>query len=137
MSLIGFADATYLAIKHYRNLSISCGILGGNCEKVTSSQYATIGDVPLALVGTFYYLIIFVLILLYLKFSREEIFDLIARFTIVGFLASLWLTYLQLFVIKAICTYCLISALAATTLFILGLFHIRLKGRESTLNKND
>ena len=133
-SLVGFTDAAYLTIKYYNNLSVSCGILGGNCERVTASQYATVGDIPVALLGAFYYFVLFVLILLYLKFSREGIIDLTARLTLVGFLVSLWLLYLQLFVIKAVCLYCLISALSSTVLFVLGLWYLRIKGRNKGLN---
>ncbi len=127
VSLIGLSDATYLTFKYYDNSAISCPVAGGGCDKVASSQYATISDVPIALLGVFYYLIVFVLVVLYLKFYRDEIIDLAAKFTIVGFLVSLWLVYLQLFVLKAICFYCMISALTSTLLFVIGLLLMKIK----------
>ena len=129
-SLLGFFDATYLAVKYYQGLAIGC--LGlGNCEKVTTSQYATIGGVPLSLIGAIYYLFIFILIGTYFLTLKNSIIDFAARFTIVGFLISLLLVYLQLFVIQAICIYCMISAFTSTILFAFGSLIIKFQKVES------
>ena len=126
VSFIGFLDATYLTVKYYLGTPLNCSILEG-CETVTASQYATIGSIPVALLGAIYYLAIFLLIIVYLDTKREGAMTFAARFTIIGFLVSLWFLYLQLFVIKAICLYCMVSVLTSTLLFILGLILIRLK----------
>ena len=54
--------------------------------------------------------------------NEDKLLNLTARLTIIGLLASLWFIYLQLFVIKAICLYCMFSAFTSITLFIFGLF---------------
>jgi uncharacterized membrane protein len=129
VSFAGFLDASYLTAKHYLGTPIGCSIFEG-CEKVTTSQYATIGAIPVALLGAIYYLALFALAVAYLDTKREKIMVFAAWLTPLGFLASLWFVYLQLFVIKAICLYCLISALTSTALFVLGLFVIKYhKGR--------
>ena len=93
-----------------------------------------IGGVPVALLGAIYYLSILVLTVLYLnKKTRsykntnkesindnESILKLIAWMTIVGMLASLWFVFLQIFVIKAICLYCIFSALTSFCFLLLG-----------------
>ena len=126
LSFIGFLDATYLTVKHYLGVPINCSLFEG-CEEVTSSQYATILDVPVSLVGIGFYLLIFVLMIAYLDTKKERILYFISRLTFLGFIASLWFLYLQLFVIKAICLYCIISFTTSTLLFILSL--ILLKSR--------
>lgn len=116
---LGFLDATYLALKYYAGTPITCGVFEG-CETVTTSQYATIGPMPVALLGVFYYLIILLVAIAYLDIKRVLLLDFLARFTIVGFVASFWFLYLQLFVIRAICVYCVGSVLTSFVLFGLG-----------------
>ncbi len=123
-SLIGFIDAAYLTAKHYLGAPPPCGRFGG-CETVTTSEYATIAGVPLALLGAVYYLAVFLSVIAYLDTRRPGILRMTAGFTAVGFLASLWFVYLQLFVIKAICPYCMLSAFASTVLFIVGMIVLR------------
>lgn len=129
LSVLGFADATYLTERHYDGLAVGCIALGG-CDQVTASAYATVGNVPIALLGAGYYGVILGLVAGYLFLSRrrgvgggrvaEALLNFTARFTVIGFLVSLWLVYLQLFVIKAVCVYCMVSAATATLLFLFG-----------------
>jgi uncharacterized membrane protein len=56
VSFLGFLDATYLAAKHYLGAPIACSIFEG-CEKVTTSQYAAVFNIPVALLGALYYLL--------------------------------------------------------------------------------
>lgn len=123
VSFSGFMDALYLSIQHFRGLPIICTILEG-CNKVASSIYAEILNIPVAYIGVAYYLLIFLMALWFLASKSRNIFHLMSGFTIVGFLASIWFVYLQVFVIKAICFYCMISALTSTLLFILGLYYL-------------
>jgi uncharacterized membrane protein len=124
VSLLGFLDATYLTAKHYLGEVPTCSVIEG-CEKVLTSSYATVGRVPVALMGAFYYLAIFFLTVAYLDTKRKGLFYFTARLTLVGFLVSLGLIYLQLFVIKAICLYCMASAASSTILFGLGVFVLK------------
>lgn len=126
ISFIGFLDATYLAIKHYIASPVVCSILSG-CEEVTTSIYSTFFDAPVALFGTIYYLIIFLLLILYLNTKNKKIFYFASKITLFGFLASIWFVYLQIFVLKALCLYCLVSAITSTILFILGIIALKLK----------
>ena len=135
LSFIGFLDATYLTAKHYLGIPINCSLFEG-CEKVTSSQYATIFDIPVSLAGAGYYLLIFVLMIAYLDTKKERILYFISRLALLGFIASLWFLYLQLFVIKAICLYCMISFTTSTLLFILGLILLQLESKEIAVNKS-
>lgn len=122
-SAIGFVDATYLTVKHFLGTPIPCAILQG-CEQVTNSQYATVFGVPVALLGSFYYLTVLILSVIYLDARKLLALKLAASLTIFGFLASLWFIFLQIFIIKAICLYCMFSAATSTTLFILGMAYL-------------
>ena len=126
ISFIGFLDATYITLKHYLGVPITCSILNG-CEKVTTSVYSTVFNIPVALIGSVYYLIIFALIILYLDTKKETIFYTASKITALGFIASIWFTYLQIFVLKAFCFYCLVSSGTSTILFILGIIALKLK----------
>lgn len=119
ISFLGFLDASYLAAKYYLGGPISCVILDG-CDTVTTSKYSAVAGAPVALMGAVYYLIIFVLAISYLESKKDKLAFFISRFTIIGFLASLWFVYLQVFVLKALCLYCLFSALTSTALFVIS-----------------
>src|SRR3989338_11329932 len=128
LALVGLSDASYLTAKHYLGTPINCSIFG-DCDKVTTSAYSAIWGIPVALFGAIYYIFIFLLAIWYLDSKKESILYFIASATAVGFLASVWFLYLQLFVIGALCLYCIISAITSTLLFITGL--IVLKYRET------
>ncbi len=120
IGFLGFLDATFLTAEHYLGSLLNCPLFG-DCEKVTTSPYAVIGGIPVALMGATYYLAIFVLGIAYFDAGRARILKFTANLTPLGLIASLWFLYLQIFVIKALCFYCLISAITSTLLFILGL----------------
>ncbi|HEY5648707.1 MAG TPA: vitamin K epoxide reductase family protein [Nitrospiria bacterium] len=119
-SLVGFADSTYLTVKHYSGTPLECTVFR-DCEKVTSSSYAVVGGVPLALYGTVYYLVVFLLSVGYLDLGIGTIIKTAARITLIGFGASIVFVYLQLAVIKAVCPYCMVSAATSTILFLSAL----------------
>jgi len=118
-ALIGFGDATYLTVKHFLGAPVTCSILQG-CDKVLTSQYAVVFGLPVALLGALYYLSVLILSGYCLFSARSSIMRFISRFVALGFLASLWFVYLQVFVINDLCEYCLLSALISTALFALS-----------------
>jgi len=134
-AILGFLDAAYLTVEHFLNRVPPCSIVHG-CEKVTTSSYSLIfGVLPMSLMGALYYLSVIVALILYLDLRRALIIKWTARFTVVGFLFSLYLVYLQLFVIKAICQYCMLSALSSTGLFVVGLLMLRSLRADGMNNK--
>ena len=142
VSFLGFLDASYLTVKHFVGTPLPCSVLHG-CEEVTTSQYSVIGGIPVALLGAVYYLAIFILILSVLRrnmFSssgvenvaeenEDKLLNITVRLTVIGLLASLWFIYLQLFVIKAICLYCMFSAFTSITLFVFGIIVLKFKSK--------
>lgn len=108
LTLIGLADATYLTASHFSGETVTCvGTMG--CSDVLGSAYAKIGRIPLAAFGAVAYFVAFsAAILAVFGFPRARGVLMIA----VGamFLASLWLLYVQAFILHAFCSYCLLSA---------------------------
>ncbi len=124
LSLFGFLDATYLTIQHYRGGDQTCGALW-DCAAVANSPYAEIGGIPTAVFGVLYYLLIFLLSVAYVDTKQIRLLSLIVPLTGIGFLVSLILVYLQVFVIHALCLYCMISAVTSIGLFVLSVVCIR------------
>src|ERR1700716_1732467 len=114
LSLIGLADAIYLTVQDLTGQHLRCTIVSG-CSEVLSSAYAHIGPVPLAVLGAFAYFTVFSLAILAAfghRFAQPPLRVLVA----VMFLMTLWLLYLQVFVIHHFCQYCLLSAAVTITL---------------------
>ena len=120
LSFIGFLDAVFLTVKHYTGAPIPCSLLDG-CDVVTHSKYSTVRGVPISLLGAGYYLIIFLTSFLGMQGSRGAA-SILKLFTIIGLLVSTVLVYLQVFSIKQLCLYCLVSAAISTIIFICSRF---------------
>ena len=119
-SFIGFLDSAYLTVEHYNKGILPCYIFEG-CDQVTTSKYSTVANIPISLFGAIYYLAIFAAAILFLDTKYAPILYILILLPVAGFLLSLWFVYLQLFVIKAICLYCMVSAVTSTSLFIMSL----------------
>lgn len=117
ISLIGLGDAIYLTIQDLTGESLRCTLISG-CSEVLSSKYAHIGPIPLATVGAFAYFVFFSLAVL-AAFGYGFVRPLLLILVSLMFLATLWLLYLQAFVIRHFCQYCLLSAAVTITLTVL------------------
>lgn len=122
-SFSGFLDATYLTVSHYAGTELNCTLTNG-CGTVTTSEYATIGPIPVALLGMFFYFTMLISSLIYLDTKNEFTRKIISFLPITGLIASIYFVSLQLFVIKAICQYCMVSAATSTILFIFAMIMI-------------
>jgi len=112
LTLAGIAIAAYLTYVHYEGLSPVCTT--GGCERVQASSYSEIGPIPVALLGLIGYVLILVSLFVRGDVGRALTFML----TLSGFAFSLYLTYLEVFVIDAICQWCLASAVVMAALFV-------------------
>src|SRR6266480_999416 len=116
LSLVGLSDAIYLTIQDLTGQNLRCTIISG-CAEVLGSKYAHIGGVPLASLGALAYFLVFssaILALFGYGFARPALAVLVG----IMFLTSLWLLYLQAFVIHHFCQYCLLSAVVTMALII-------------------
>ncbi len=114
LALGGLADATYLTINHLTGQSARCTITGG-CGEVLGSAYSSVGGVPIAALGALAYFTVFSLATLALFGYRRARMLLLP---VVGMmlLTTLWLLFVQAFILHKYCEYCLLSAAITLTL---------------------
>lgn len=122
LSVLGIALGTYLTVAHYTTASVlACAETGViNCTKVTSSSYSVVRGVPVALGGLLYFVA-----MLPLQLPRAWRSPSAAlrharlAWSLVGVAAVLWLVYVELFRLDAICLYC--TAVHVVTIALFGL----------------
>jgi uncharacterized membrane protein len=125
LSLVGLADALYLTIEHVTGQTLRCTIISG-CSEVLSSPYAVVAGIPLAGIGAAAYFTVFSLAILAL-FDYRIAGTVLTPVVIAMFGVSLWLIYLQAFVIREFCQYCLLSAAITVALSVVVLLSQRKK----------
>lgn len=108
LSLAGLADSIYLTVTHLTGENAACFASSG-CSEVLSSAYASVGQIPLAAVGALGYFAAFsCAVLAAFGYPRARLF---LTLIVAGMLAAtLWLLYVQAFILHAFCDFCLISA---------------------------
>ena len=114
VALAGLADSTYLTIHHITAEPVPCSIITG-CETVLTSTYAEFSGIPLAAFGAAAYFVAFSLALL-AAFGNRTMWTLFGVQVVVMSIFTVWLLYLQGYVIGAFCQFCLISAVTTFTM---------------------
>lgn len=109
LAMVGTADTFYLTYKHYSQSGLACSILNG-CQEVLGSAYSMVGPIPLALLGLLYYVVLLGLLLRYLFKSSSSCLRYVLALSGCGLMVSGYLVFIQGFVIKAWCQYCVLSA---------------------------
>ena len=120
VALVGLLDAGYLTIEHLggRIGNVPC-MITTTCDQVLMSPYATLpGGVPLAALGALAYFTVFSLATLS-AYGYAHAPTLLRVVVAAMFAFTLWLLYVQAFVLEAFCSYCLLSAATSTTLALL------------------
>jgi uncharacterized membrane protein len=121
LAALGLLDSVYLVWVKYSGEYALCGPIG-NCESVNSSLYSEIFGIPIALLGAGAYAVMMVLLLVehlgqvWAEFGPMIVFGM----SLIGFLYSIYLTYIEVAILKAICPYCVISAIILFVLLILS-----------------
>jgi uncharacterized membrane protein len=126
LALIGLAIAAYLTYTRYSGAAIACTT--GGCEKVQSSSYSEIAGVPVAVVG----LVGYALILATAFFRGEAGALAAAALTVGGFAFAVYLVYVQLAIIDAICQWCVASDVVMLLLVLVSALRLRAAARGPT-----
>jgi uncharacterized membrane protein len=127
LAAIGTFAAVYLTYTKLARTTILCVKAEGfDCDLVNASSYSQVYGVPIAVLGLLAYITIIAIILLE---SRIRILKtngplLLFGISLAGTLYSAYLSYLEAFVLKAWCQYCLISALSMTAIFVLAIIRL-------------
>lgn len=119
-ALVGLIDAAYLTVKHFKEEAVPCSLITG-CEQVLTSVHAEMFGIPLAIYGATAYFLAFSLAILAI-FGNRKMWFVFGVLASIMFAYSLYLLYVQAFIIEAFCQFCLLSAVSSTTLFVLAAF---------------
>jgi uncharacterized membrane protein len=119
MSVLGIFVAGYLTWSHFSGQPVYCGG-SSSCELVNSSRFAFIGSIPVSLIGLAGYVIILVLSLVPQKEDRQWPMLLIFGGALIGVMLQWYLFYIEVFVLRAICYWCVTSQTLITLIFLLS-----------------
>lgn len=125
LSLIGFAVSFYIYYSKKYDKPMYC-IIGQDCDAVVKSKYGKTFGIENTVPGMLYYAIILVytsgLLTNQNIFKGEVIYYSIVGISVASVLFSLYLTYVQKFILKKWCEYCIVSTIAS--ILILGVLFI-------------
>ena len=125
LAIIGAADARYLLIFKLTSNNLMC-LGSGGCHDVNFSIYSEIYGIPVSVFGLAAFLAILGILLLEgrLQIVKENGPLAIFGISLGGVAFTAYLTYLEIFVIKAVCPFCVASAVLITLLFILAIIRL-------------
>jgi len=112
LAVVGLGISSYLTYTHWADASVACGGFG-SCDVVNNSEYAEVAGIPVAFLGALCYLALIASALAWLWWRPSGPAWPVMFFwglSLVGTLYSAYLTYVELFVLEAICVYCVASA---------------------------
>jgi uncharacterized membrane protein len=122
LSVAGLGVSSYLTYTHWADTSIACGGLG-NCDVVNDSEYAEIAGIYVGFLGALFYLALIATALAWLWWRPSGLAWPVLAFwglSVGGILYSAYLTYVELFVLDAICVYCVASAAIILAAFLIS-----------------
>ena len=110
-AFLGLSDSIYLAQNEAGNIPLICNVetLSG-CNIVATSQYSHFLGISIAEYGVIFYAFIFVVAALEIVVFDRLLRRILQGVSLLGVIASTYLTFLEIFVIRALCIYCLVSA---------------------------
>jgi uncharacterized membrane protein len=125
LALLGLAVSIYMTIFKLTDNERMC-LGNGGCSKINSSAYAEVYGIPVAVVGIGGYAVIAALVFMEdrNKFLKQNGTMLVFGLTLIGFLFTLYLVYVELALIKALCPFCVTSQITMTILFILSIIRL-------------
>jgi len=126
LAALGILVSVYMTI--YKLTANNAMCLGsGDCSTVNSSSYSEVYGIPVAFVGVLGYSAILGLLLFQTKagkFFEQNSTMAVFGLCLTGFAFTVYLVYLEIFVIKALCPFCITSQITMTILFIITIFRL-------------
>jgi uncharacterized membrane protein len=121
LAVVGALDSAYLTWVRLAGLPVYCGDSHA-CDTVQTSIYSEIGGVPIAVLGLGAFLVLAALLWLEPRASVLANWGQVAVFgmALTGTLYSAYLTYVELYVLHAVCPYCVVSAVCITGILVLS-----------------
>jgi uncharacterized membrane protein len=125
LSVLGLLVSIYMTV--YKVTSNNAMCLGsGDCSTVNASKYAEVNGIPVAVIGVFGYAAI--LAVHYFE-KRNQFFKqngtlLIFGLSLTGFIFTIWLIYVEVALLKALCPFCVTSQVSMTLIFIIAVIRL-------------
>ncbi len=126
LAMVGMGISAYLTYTHYADQPIACGGLG-EWETVQNSEYATLIGIPVALLGILFCAgLLAVAVWRLARLPLAEEWAPLAAFslTLMGVAFATYLTYIELFVLEALCIWCLALAAAITAAWLITIVDV-------------
>ena len=125
LTVLGLLVSIYMTIYKFTDNEAMC-VGSGGCSVVNASRYSEVQGIPVAVLGVVGYLAI--LAILYLE-TRPGFFQdnggmILFGLTLVGFLFTVWLVYVEVALIKAYCPFCITSQITMTIIFVLTVIRV-------------
>lgn len=123
--VIGLLVSVYMTI--YKLTSNDSMCLGsGDCSTVNASRYSEVNGIPVAAIGILGYAAILAVLLFENRnsFFRQNGTLMIFGMALTGFIFTVWLVYVEIALLKAICPFCVTSQVAMTLLFIIAVIRL-------------
>jgi len=127
--LIGLLVSIYMTIYKFSNNDAMC-VGSGDCKTVNASRFSEVAvagtKIPVALIGVGGYAAILAMLLLEhrVEFLRKNGTMLLFGVTLLGFLFSMYLVFVEVAVLKAYCPFCVTSQVTMTLIFILSVIRL-------------
>jgi uncharacterized membrane protein len=138
LALLGGLDSVYLLLAKTGLIGgLSCTVSHG-CDTVNSSSYSEFLGIPVAGIGLVGYLVLFVLAIVGIqpRWLDDSLPDrLVSLFAGVGVVFTLYLTYAEIFILGAICQWCVVSQVLILGIFVLSLIGV-LRGQDEVTGRS-
>jgi len=121
LDLVGLAIASYLSVVAVRGDLPYCGPLKG-CEEVALSDYARIGGIPVAVFGVILSIVLFGFAAAWTRSSAQSLLAAHYGLSLVGVVFEIYFTWVELFVIGAVCVWCASYGLSLVARFLVALW---------------
>jgi uncharacterized membrane protein len=120
LDLAGLLIALYLSSVELQGQLPYCGPLHG-CQEVALSEYSRIGGIPVAVFGVCLSLVLLTLAIAWWRTEDRRLLAAHYGLSLVGVIFELYFTYLELFVIGAVCVWCATYGLTLLARFLVAL----------------
>lgn len=123
LAFFGISDSVYLAQNETSNTPLICNVESlSDCNIVAASQYSRLFGIPIAEFGVVFYGILFVLAAIELALFNRFLRRILQAVSLVGVVVSIYFSFVEVFVINALCIYCIVSSLITLLIFISASF---------------
>jgi uncharacterized membrane protein len=123
--VLGLAVSIYMTIYKVLNADAMC-LGSGDCSTVNASRYSEVNGIPVALIGILGYLAI--LATHYFenrnRFFKQNSTLMIFGMALTGFVFTVWLIYVEVAILKALCPFCVTSQTAMTLIFMIAVMRL-------------